>query len=171
MNDPEVHDYNGCGIWAADQILERYRCYCEELKIAPLDLTPMRHAERNREWIYPVMDKVIDGIKTGDRACIRLGIAFIHEDGSFPFGRILKARTARALRRRLNDLADSQKHLIRSRVIAMLSRQYLPRELGEYVKLAAKLGMEDRRSELLAMDDGNPFVNRHVSKLLAGVTS
>ncbi|MES2466749.1 MAG: hypothetical protein V4675_05570 [Verrucomicrobiota bacterium] len=171
MNDPEVYDYNGCGIWAADQILERYRRYCDELNITPLDLTPMRHAERNREWIYPVMDKVIDGIKAGDKACIRLGIAFIHEDGSFPFGRILKAKTARALRLRLNDLTDSQKHQIRSRVIGMLSRQYLPRELGEYVKLAAKLGMAARRGELLALDDGDPFVNRHVSKLLAGVTS
>ena len=53
----------------------------------------------------------------------------------------------------------------------MLSRRYLPRELGEYVRLAAKLGMDDRRGELLGWDNGDPFVNRHVSKLLAGIIS
>jgi hypothetical protein len=169
MNDPEVYDYNGSGIWSAEQIQERYRSHCNELGITPLDLTPMRHTEGNRRWIYPVMDKVIDGIRAGDQACIRLGIDFIHEDGSFPFGRILKANTAKALRMGRDDLTNSQKQQIQDRVIGMLSRRYLPRELGEYVKLAAKLGMENRRRELLALDDGDPWVNRHVSRLLAGV--
>ncbi len=53
----------------------------------------------------------------------------------------------------------------------MLARQYLPRELREYVKLAAKLGMADRRCHLLELDDENPFVRRHAVRLLAGIIS
>ena len=55
------------------------------------------------------MDKVTDGIRAGDKACIRLGIDFIHEDSSVPFGRILKANTAKANRMRRGDLTNSQK--------------------------------------------------------------
>ncbi len=82
---------------SADEILNRFLRYCAELKIAPLGLSPKRHQEGLRHWIYPVMDKVIAGIKTRDMACIRTGIEFIHEDGSFPFGRIPEAHTARVL--------------------------------------------------------------------------
>ena len=45
------------------------------------------------------MDLVIVGIEAGDKACIALGVDFVEEDRLFPFGMVLKANTARALRR------------------------------------------------------------------------
>lgn len=86
----DVIDHNGTGRWDADDILRHYRQYCRELHIEPRILRPIEQATGNRRWVYPLMQQVIDGIEDGDSACIRLGVDFIHEDGSFPFGRILK---------------------------------------------------------------------------------
>src|ERR1051326_8102116 len=111
----EVIDYNGDGRWTCAAILERYARFAAEARIAPRDLSPTEHTEGTRRWVYPVMEKVIEGIEAGDRACIRLGIEFIEEDAKFPFGRILKSNTARALRRA--SLSDEQRQRIRRRVL------------------------------------------------------
>ena len=92
-------DYNGTGRWSLQAIQERYREYACGLQVSPLlDLTPRAHEQKRRRWIYPVMDNVIEGIERGDKACIEIGVEFIEEDERFPFGRILKSNTARALR-------------------------------------------------------------------------
>ena len=91
--------------------------------------------------MYPVMDRVIEGILAGDIACAEVGIEFIEQDASFPFGRILKSNTARALRR--SYMLPEQQERIRRRVASMLSSEYLPREFRQYAKLARKLGMAD----------------------------
>ena len=96
----EIIDYNGEGKWLKDEILRRYSQYCKEQKVSePLDLRPRELVSGEKKWIYPVMERVIEGIEKGDAACKRLGIEFIEEDGKFPFGKILKSNTARALRR------------------------------------------------------------------------
>jgi hypothetical protein len=95
----EVIDYNGDGCWTRAAILERYARFAAEAGISPRNLSPTEHTERGRHWVYPVMEKVIEGIEADDSACVRLGIEFIEEDAKFPFGRILKSKTARALRR------------------------------------------------------------------------
>jgi hypothetical protein len=107
--------------------------------MAPRDLSPLVQSNGDKQWIYSVMDRVIEGIEHGDPACAELGIEFIEEDRTFAFGRILKSNTARALRRTL--LTDEQKERIRKRVVEMLGRQYLPREYRQYAKLARKIGL------------------------------
>lgn len=92
----DVVDYNGEGCWSQHEILARYARYAAEMGIVPRDLSPMEHSERGRRWVYPVMQKVIEGIEAGDAACIRLGIEFVEEDSKFAFGKILKSNTARA---------------------------------------------------------------------------
>jgi hypothetical protein len=86
------------------------------------------------------MERVIEGIERGDPACAELGIEFIEEDQSFPFGRILKSNAARALRRA--GLTSAQQERIRKRVVAMLVAGHTPREYREYAKLARKIGLE-----------------------------
>ena len=89
-------DYNGEGRWSREAILTRYARYAAELGIVRRDLSPHEHKEGGRHWVYPVMQKVIEGINADDPACVRLGIEFIEEDGKFRFGKILKSNTARA---------------------------------------------------------------------------
>ncbi len=106
----EVRDYNGEGVWTKNEIIHRYMQYCRKLAISkPIDLSPKEHIEGEVKWVYPVMDKVIDGIEQGDEACKRIGIEFIEENQKFVFGKILKSNTARALRRcYLTDEAQSR---------------------------------------------------------------
>src|SRR5439155_19574911 len=122
----------------------RYAAYAAELGIAPRDVAPEEHSERGRHWVYPVMTKVIEGIEAGDPACVRLGIEFIEEDAKFPFGKILKSNTARALRRA--SLSDEQNQRIRRRVLSMLRAGNVPHEFRAYAKLVKKIGL--RASEM-----------------------
>jgi hypothetical protein len=92
------------------------------------------------------MDRVIEGIESGDLACAEIGVEFIEEDASFAFGRILKSNTARALRR--IPLTDELKDRIRRRVVAMLESSYLPREFRQYAKLARKIGLGEWMTEI-----------------------
>ena len=135
-----VINYNGTGLWTVQEVLSRYSIYVERYRIAsPRDLKPAVTVQGERQWIYPVMERVIEGIEHSDLACVEIGIEFIEEDASFPFGRILKSNTARALRRA--TLTDAQKERIRLRVIEMLKAGYLPREYRQYAKLARKIGL------------------------------
>jgi hypothetical protein len=120
----------------------------------------MVHANDEKQWIYPVMDRVIEGIESGDLACAEIGVEFIEEDASFAFGRILKSNTARALRRIL--LTEEQKQRIRKRVLEMLSASYLPREYRQYAKLARKIGLGEWLSEIKGqVPMENPWVRRY----------
>jgi hypothetical protein len=136
----DLIDYNGDGRWTRKAILERYTRYAAELGIVACDLSPAERTERGRHWVYPVMEKVIQGIEAGDSACVRLGIEFIEEDARFPFGKLLKSNTARSLRRA--PLSDEQRQRIRRRVLGMLRAGHVPHEFREYAKLVKKIGFE-----------------------------
>jgi hypothetical protein len=151
-----INDYNGEGRWSRAGILARYEQLATDLLIAQRNLSPMEHSEGDRQWVYPVMDKVIDGIEAGDAGCIRIGIEFIEEDARFPFGKILKSNTARALRRA--ELSDDQKQRIRRRVFGMLRDGHVPHEFREYAKLVRKIGFN--ATDIPAGVAGNPFVQR-----------
>ena len=151
-----INDYYGDGRWSRAGILARYEQLATELQIKQRDLSPMVHSEGERQWVYPVMDKVIEGIEAGDAACIRIGIEFIEEDAKFPFGKILKSNAARALRR--TKLSEDQKQRIRRRVFGMLSDGHVPHEFREYAKLVRKIGFDE--SEIPASVADNPFAQR-----------
>jgi hypothetical protein len=155
----EVIDYNGDGRWTRDAITSRYAAYAAELGIGPRDISPAEHSERGRHWVYPVMEKVIEGIEAGDPACVRLGIEFIEEDAKFPFGKILKSNTARALRRA--SLLDEQKRRIRRRVFGLLRAGHVPHEYREYAKLVRKIGFD--ANEVPEVNAANPYAARFQS--------
>lgn len=134
----DVIDHNGQGRWSAAAIQERYAQFAGHAGISPRDLSPLEHTEPGRRWIHPVMQRVIEGIEADDVACVWIGIEFIEEDGGFSFGKILKANTARALRRAI--LTESQRQRIRRRVFAMLAAGNVPHEYREYAKLVRKIG-------------------------------
>lgn len=143
----EIRDYNGIDKWSKDEILRRYKEYCVELNIEnKIDLSPIEYIEGNVKWIYPVMDKVIEGIEKGDSACIKIGIEFIEEDSKFPFGKILKSNTARALRRSSLTLDDQER--IRKRLINMLIDGNVPHEYKQYAKLLKKIGVGNYWNEI-----------------------
>ena len=70
---------------------------------------------------------------------MEIGIEFIEEDQLFPFGKILKCATARALRHA--TLTPIQVERIQRRVIGMLVSGNIPREIEDYVKLLRKIGV------------------------------
>ncbi|MCI0630282.1 MAG: hypothetical protein L0Y44_06460 [Phycisphaerales bacterium] len=135
-----VRDYNGTGRWSAEAIRQRYADYAQRLNLSNLrDLTPSMHEEQETRWIYPVMERVIEGIEAHDPACTMIGIEFIEEDEGFAFGRTLKSNAARALRRA--PLTPPQAQRIRERVVAMLIAGNVPHEYKEYAKLLRQLGV------------------------------
>jgi hypothetical protein len=161
----EIIDYNGEGAWARDAILTRYASYCRELKSEGLDLTPKEHVEGSRKWFYPVMEKVIAGIERGDQACKRIGIEYIEEDEKFPFGKILKSNTARALRRA--ELSKAEIERIRKLVIHMLIEGNVPHEFKEYAKLLKKIGIGDSEDYLrMHVKRENPYVMKYFEYLM-----
>jgi hypothetical protein len=123
----------------------------------PRDLHPTVTSDSNYRRIYPVMDRVIEGIKAGDLACAEIGVEFIEEDQGFPFGLTLKSNTARALRR--VSLTDEQKERIRRRVVSMLNAGYLPREYKQYARLARKIGLGRWLGEIKSHPADNEWVN------------
>lgn len=142
-----VIDYNGTGFWGLEAVRRRYELYARRYGVSPLrDLNPLSHTEKEKRWIYPVMNRVIEGIEAGDPACAEIGVEFIEESASFPFGMILKSDTARALRRA--TLTEGQKERIRKRVTEMICTGYLPREFRQYAKLARKIGLGDWLSQI-----------------------
>jgi len=158
----KVVDYNGTGFWSVDQILKRYTEYASVFGITqPRELTPLSYSRGDCQWIYPVMDRVIEGIEAGDLACAELGIEFIETNDSFAFGKVIKSSVARALRR--TTITEEQKERIRRRVIEMLEAGYLPREFRQYAKLARKLGLREflPRIRQLAQLSSDAWVRRY----------
>lgn len=142
-----VNDYNGTGFWSLEAVLRRYASYARRYGVTSLrDLTSQVHTENETRWIYPVMDRVVEGVEAGDPACVEIGVEFIEESASFPFGMMLKSNTARALRRA--PLTDEQRERIRKRVVEMLCTGYLPREYRQYAKLVRKIGLGSRLSQV-----------------------
>ncbi|HEX2136038.1 MAG TPA: hypothetical protein VHG30_09070 [Microvirga sp.] len=99
-------DLDGTGRWAPDALRQRYRQYCPFFRVPPRPLPTGDDWASRRGLIAPLINAVIEGMKAGDLACAEIGIGLIEEDGGFASGRILKANTARALRR--CPLSESQ---------------------------------------------------------------
>jgi len=105
------------------------------------------------------MENVIAGIEQGDLACQLIGIEFIEEDQKFPFGKILKSNTARALRRSV--LTSTEKDRVRKRLVGMLLAGNVPHEYKEYAKLLKKIGVGDYWDEIeRKIDHSNLYVMR-----------
>lgn len=154
-------DYNGTGRWSLQSIQERYAIYARQLNIvAPLDLIPEKYETSEVEWIYPVMFEVIEGIERGDKACIEIGVECIEENQWLSFGRIIKANTARALRR--STLTPLQAERLRKQIVSMLLDEHIPGHYREYAKLLRKIGLGDWRSPIEKQANcNNPHVLRY----------
>ena len=137
----EIINYNGNGRWSVQAIQERYLEYARQLKVSPtLDLKPKEYGDPcGRLWIYPIMDRVIEGIEKGDKACIEIGVECIEENQWLSFGRVIKANTARALRR--STLTPQQIERLRKQIISMLIEEHIPGHYREYAKLLRKIGL------------------------------
>ncbi len=139
----------------------RYIDYCRSYQVAaPAVPAPREDSEGGVTWVYPVMESVIEGIERGDKASIALGVEFIEEDAHFPFGKVLKSNTARALRRA--DLNEHQIGRVRERIAKLFLAGHIPHEFREYAKLLRHVGFGnwwpviEREARL-----ENPYVKRY----------
>jgi len=157
----KVHDYNGLGEWSREAVERRYREHARRLKLTPRGLDVEKRESNDTQWIFPIMDKVICGIKAGDAACIELGIEFVESGHRQPFGRILHANTARALRQ--TSLSREQTTRLRVRILDMLRSGHVPHEYHEYARLLRKIGLgNDWAATRQSLDQSNPYVMRYV---------
>ena len=157
-----IYNYNGEGRWTVAAVQTRYIEYCREYGVkSPNPPVPREHIEGQKQWLYPVMEAVIEGIERGDKASIALGLDFIEEDAHFPFGKTLKSNTARALRRA--SLTEEQVLRVRKRVTNLLIAGQIPHEFREYAKLLRHVGLAECWS-IMQRDAklDNPFVRRFV---------
>ena len=108
------------------------------------------------------MDAVADGIKAGDPACVDLGVEFVESAQKQPFGRILHAKVARALRQ--SSLTEEHVARLRVRILAMLLAGQVPHEYHEYTKLLRRIGLGDGWADARSqVDETNPYVMRSVN--------
>lgn len=159
-----IIDYNGKDKWSMEQINFRYNNYCKQLKInTPFNITPRTYKNTGAKkiWIYPVIEKIIEGIEQGDRVCKIIGTELVEENNTMLFGRVLKSNTARALRR--TDLDFNLQERLRRRIIFMLIDGNVPREYREYAKLLRKIGIdrEDWRVIERHFPQDNPYTMRY----------
>lgn len=155
-------DYNGDGEWAFESVIRRYEEYCRLFNVAmQRRLRPEIHGTGEERRAYPIMDPVNEGIREGDPACIALGIDFICESKSFPFGMTLKSNTARALRKA--TLTPSQLDRIRERLAHMLTTGYLPQEFRFYARLFRRTGLGEFEAQLLALEPRGHRMKRYVN--------
>lgn len=162
-----IHNYNGSGRWSVKGVVHRYEELCAEFNTAPRKLKPMTHTDGDVQWIYPIMDAVIEGIRAHDPACIAIGVDFICESASFPFGMTLKSQAARALKNA--PLTPTQLSTIRTRVAGMLLDGYLPQEYRFYSRLLRRTGLGSYRNALLALHPTGHRMERYCAyvRLLA----
>jgi hypothetical protein len=158
-------DYNGPGDWGLRAVQERYRHYALAMQVtSPLPLEPDRSSDGTSERIYPVMDEVISRAEAGDPACVELAIELVESGHSQPFGRLLKYRAARALRR--VPLSEPQAARLRRRVLSLLDSNGVCREFREYAKLLRALGLPENWRELCRnADASNPYVRKYLDYL------
>ena len=134
-----IHDYNGEGRWTVQAVQTRYIEYCRGYGLKPAGPpVPRVHLERQKQWVYPVMEAVIEGIERGDKASIALGLDFIEEDAHFPFGKTPKSNTARALRRA--SLTAEQVQRVRKRVTNLLIAGQIPTSFANTPNSSGMLG-------------------------------
>jgi hypothetical protein len=158
-----IRDYNGKGNWNVEAVQERYLEHCARLGVqTPRDLQPKTYKRPEATWIYPIMKPVIEGIKAGDPACATLGVEFIEQDSTFPFGRVLKSNAARALK------GAELKTRIRRRIASMLAAGNTPRVFQEYARLLRKVGFEGHWPRMAASAPvGNKYAMRYFAYFLA----
>jgi hypothetical protein len=147
---------DGTGRWTQDAVRQRYLQYCRFFRIPPRPLPSGHDWPSERGLIVTLMDALIEGMKTGDLACAEIGIELMEEDGGLAFGRILKANAARALRR--CALTEAQKERVRSRVVSMLCRGFMPHEFRDYARLLRRIGLGSHREILeRTVDRSDPW--------------
>lgn len=124
-----IRDYNGCAEWSVEEVLRRYEEDCQQFHHAERRiLEPKACIEGQTRWVYPIMSSVIEGIKDDDPACTEIGIDFISESKSFPFGKSLKSQTAHALKRA--TLNERQAERVRIRVVMEANGSRMERYLA-----------------------------------------
>lgn len=160
----QIIDHNGTGDWSEAAILRRYRMHCRSAGTSPLPLAGRRTRQGDRLWISPVLDAVIEGVRRRDAGCIAIGIELIEADDFMPFGRLLKSRMARELRR--VDLDGHLRERLRARIVAMLRAGNVPHEFRHYARLLKSIGFADCRAEIAGARPDNRYVQRWVRYLL-----
>jgi hypothetical protein len=156
----QVSDFNGTGRWSVQAVQKRYQEHVRQFHVKePIDLQPFLSTAQGL-LPYPIMFSVIQGIEQGDLTSIELGVEFIQEDQLFPFGKILKSKTARALRHA--ELTEGQQDRVRKRVIEMLVAGHIPREYKEYARLVRKFGLGSWLAKAESkLDLTKPYVRRY----------
>ena len=158
----EVRDYNGAGEWSLEGIRKRYRDHARAIGLSEdVELVTLETSDGEVRWVYPVMYTVIERVEKADMACIELAVEFIERGPKQDFGRILHSNAARALRRA--PLTAGQKDRLRTTILGMLARGWVPHEFRQYAKLLRRIGLGKEWAKVRGeLDVSNRYVMRWV---------
>lgn len=90
----EIRDYNGEGRWSRESIERRFNSYANSHGTTVRKLNPQIYNEGHIQWVYPLLNAVIEGIEKRDLACVELAIELIEDSSSMPFGMMLKSNAS-----------------------------------------------------------------------------
>ena len=95
-----------------------------------------------------IIDNISDSVGDGDERSIQIACLLISVDPRLPFGKGLKSRLARGLRRQSGQLNEVDRRRIVECTSRLLSLEYCPGEAEEYCRLVKSLGAAETRAVL-----------------------
>jgi hypothetical protein len=161
-------DYNSAGKWSVTMVESRYARLRTQLGgVAGFELTPRTYTNsRGMTWVYPILDRVVEGVRLGDSACIELAVEYIEDNVMGSYTGYLRERLARGLRHA--ELSKSQRTRLVNVFLSQLTRGNLHQEFRAYIRLFKTLGIDDHRSTIAhALTSEKAYLRRAAARLLA----
>lgn len=99
--------------------------------------TPPIHHEAL--WASAVFENLRKSVATGNAEAMEVATSFIEKDPiGIPFGKLIKSDLARALKKHVSQIPQSNRSKIIEVTVRLLKNEYSPRELEDYAKLVKK---------------------------------
>lgn len=106
-------------------------------------------------WLDRLFQQVREAIGSGDRVAVSVACDFIEKDPKLPFGKLIKSRLSRQLRKSSQLLVASERAQVVNTTLRLLALPYAPRELEDYAKLLSKLSRDDYAVKLARIESNN----------------
>jgi hypothetical protein len=168
MCSQKVTDANTGGNWSVDAVTAKYSRLRSSLGGASgFSLEPVTHTNaEGMIWVCHIMDKVNEGIKSGDAPCVELAVEYIKDNVMGSSTGYIRGRLARSLKQA--QLSDNQKHRLAETFLGQLEGQMIYQEFKEYIRLFKTIGVDPYRSRIESLlDDDKAFIRRAAVKLLS----
>ncbi len=120
-----------------------------------LGYLPVDGHENPAVWVSQTFRIMKSAVASGDPQAISLACELIEQDPKLPFGKLVKSNLARALKKQIGRVIESERHQVLAATEKLLSQEYAPRELEDYCKLVKKFPRAEVRLALSGVTPRN----------------